>query len=60
MDPGNILRDPGAFPGPASSAPLDKLKGYVESRVNDATNDGEKLLWSIASLALQFKVGSKI
>ena len=56
-EPGRVVKDPEAFPGPASSAPLDKLKEYVDGRAN-GVDEGERLLWSVAGLALQFKVCS--
>lgn len=61
--PEKIVSDPEAFPGPASTAALDKLKEYVRARedsggegVGADAAEGERLLWSIAGLSLQFKV----
>jgi len=65
-----LVRDADSFPGPASSAPIAKIKEYVEKRaaVADeaeahtmgAWEEGNKLLWAIAGLALQFKVRSRV
>lgn len=54
------MRDADAFPGPAAAAPAKKLKEYVEARAADgdggSENHGERLLWTVVALSLQFKV----
>lgn len=60
--PQALVGDVESFPGPASSAPQDKLKEYVEGRAGGGGGkeglgrEGERLLWGIAGVALQFKV----
>lgn len=61
--PAAVVCDAESFPGPASTAPLDKLKKYVEKMAaggegaeGGAMGEGERLLWSVAGLALDFKV----
>ena len=55
--PEAVFRDAESFPGPASSAPVERVQEYVEKRAADGgSGEGERLLWSIAGLALQFKV----
>lgn len=67
--PEAVVRDAEAFPGPASSAPIESVKEYVEKRAAgggevdgegkagaETGGEGERLLWSVAGLALQFKV----
>lgn len=56
--PEAVIRDAESFPGPASSASIEKVKEYVEKRAADG-EEGERLLWSVAGLALQFKVPAK-
>lgn len=56
--PEAVIRDAESFPGPASSAPIEKVKEYVEKRAADG-EEGERLLWSVAGLSLQFKVRAK-
>lgn len=63
------------FPGPASCAPADEVKRYVERRASgrrarttvadgdeDRDGDGdastERLLWTVAAIALRFEVNS--
>lgn len=63
--PATVVCDAESFPGPASGAPVDKLREYVEKRATAAATggdeagaeaEGKRLLWSVAGLALQFKV----
>lgn len=61
--PEAVIRDAESFPGPASSAPVESVKEYVEKRAaaggeadGGAGREGKRLLWSVAGLALQFKV----
>lgn len=62
ISPQSLVGDVESFPGPASSAPQDKLKEYVEGRAGGGEGreglgrEGERLLWGIAGVALQFKV----
>lgn len=63
------MRDAESFPGPASTAPIESVKEYVAKRAagaggadggagGEGEGEGERLLWSVAGLALQFKVSN--
>lgn len=53
-----VVRDAESFPGPAANVPTEALKEYVEKRATAGGEaaEGERLLWSVTGLALQFKV----
>lgn len=57
-----IIRDADTFPGPAAMAPAKKVREYVDARaggggeVGGEERYGERLLWTVAALSLQFKV----
>lgn len=55
-----VVSDSEEFPGPASDAPLEKVKKYVQTKADGyeggSGDEGRRLLWSIAGLALRFKV----
>lgn len=57
-----VMSNADTFPGPASSAPLDEVTKYVAGRaaggggLEGEDGEGERLLWGVAGLALQFKV----
>lgn len=61
MEPQSVVHDVDTFPGPAATTPAKKLKEYVEARAagegeTENEESGKRLLWTVASLALKFKV----